>query len=199
MAPPWGIRWRKCDPRRSLNAPSTLRRRSTDVSRGFQKTSQKNIDFRMPFWLHFGSSLPKNSVNFCIMFRIRFWTGFRSHLFRCWCHFRPSEHSILMLSCRRRAIFRVFAMPLKISKKIQNLSKIASKICQKCFKNQLKKQPKMTSDFASIFSSKMQPKWPQNGREKSEKIWLWASWAAKAAPKDPQSHPSVSQSSQYGP
>jgi len=63
-----------------------------------------------------------------------------------------------MLSCKRRAIFRVFAMPLKISKKLQNLSKMASKICQKCFKNQSKNQPKMTSDFASILSSKMKPK-----------------------------------------
>jgi hypothetical protein len=43
--------------------------------------------------------------------------------------------------------------------------------------------------LSSNFSSKMEPKWPQNGREKSEKIWLWASWAAKVAPKDPQSHP----------
>ena len=103
----------------------------------------------MPFWLHFGSIWPQNSVNFGIMFRIRFWTGFRSHFFRFWCNFRPPEHSILMLSCRRRAIFRVFAMPLKISKTIQNLSKMASNICPKSFKNQSKNQPKMTSDFSS--------------------------------------------------
>ena len=62
MAPPWGIRWRKCDPRRSADALPTLRRRSPDAPSMFPEASKNRAKktlisdtFFSPFWLHLAS------------------------------------------------------------------------------------------------------------------------------------------------
>ena len=57
MAPPWGIRWRKCDPRGPIDAPSTLPRRSLDAPPMFPEASKKRAKKTLIFGCLFGSSL----------------------------------------------------------------------------------------------------------------------------------------------
>ena len=138
----------------------------------------------MPFWLHFGSTLPPCWLHFGMIFRFVFWSNLRCVFFWFWCHSWPPQPSILMLSPRRRAIFPVFARSREVSKHIKTIPKLASKINQKSTQNQSKKQSKIISYFWLLFTPKMEPKWPQNGREKIGKNWPWAPWAAKGAPQD---------------
>ena len=70
MAPPWGVGWRKCDPRSyTCNPP--------DVSRGVRKLSEKIIDLLMPFWLAFGSTWLPFWHHFGMFFRFMFGLNFR--------------------------------------------------------------------------------------------------------------------------
>ena len=57
MAPPWGIRWRKCDPRGPADAPSTLPRRSLDAPSMFPEASKKRAKKTLIIGCLFGSIL----------------------------------------------------------------------------------------------------------------------------------------------
>ena len=55
--PPWGIRWRKCDPRSSADAPPTLPRRSVDAPPMFPEASKNRAKKTLIFGCLFGSIL----------------------------------------------------------------------------------------------------------------------------------------------
>ena len=112
-------------------AHSRPTRKKINVSRGLRKTIKKNIDFWMPFCLHFGSIWHPNWLHFGIIFRFSFWAYFRCVFFGKLQHFRSRKSSILVLSPRRRAIFRVFIKLQTNPKRTQHLSKMAPKINQK--------------------------------------------------------------------
>ena len=136
---------------------SRLTGSSPDVSRGLRKTIKKNIDFWMPFCLHVGSIWHPNWFNFGIIFCYSFWAYLRCVFLKCSAFPNPRILNFGALA-RRRAIFQVFIKSQTNPKRTQQLSKMAPKINQKTSQNQPKNQWKITSDFSSIFTSKMEPK-----------------------------------------
>ena len=67
MVLPWGGGWRKCDPRSSVDAPSTLRRRSLDAPPMFPEASKNRPKKTLIFGCLFGSILA--------LFLNHFWTS----------------------------------------------------------------------------------------------------------------------------
>ena len=101
LPPPWGIGWRKC--RGSIEAHSRPTRSLFDVSRGLQKTIQKNIDCWLPCWFYVGLILHKCWLHFGISFRLFFFpqallAGFS---------FRTGEHKAF-------AVRKIAAKPEKV-------------------------------------------------------------------------------------
>ena len=105
---------------------------------------------------------------------------------------------MLVLSLTRRAIFRVFAMSHKIPTKPQHILKTGPKIHPKTTKTPLTNPSKNASDLGAFFTSKMEQQLSPNGMGKIGEISLWAPWAAKGGPKDPQSHPLDPKNTQNG-
>ena len=94
MAPPWGVGWRKCDTRGSVEVPPKFRRSSAEVPSMFPEGSENRAkksliccqrrchpNLWMPFWLHLGSIWPPFLVHFGMISRFSFGIRFRCDFF----------------------------------------------------------------------------------------------------------------------
>ena len=118
----------------TVAAHPRLTRKKFDVSRGLWKTIKTNIDFWMPFCLHFGSIWHPNWLHFGIIFPYIFWAYSRCVFFESCGISDPANPPFW---CSRLGAVRFFEFSSN-RKQIQNERKISPKWLPQSTKKPLK-------------------------------------------------------------
>ena len=226
MAPPWGIGWRKCDPRGPVAGPSQIRQ----CFQMHPKTEPKKHRFLDAFLPHFRLQLASLLAQFWDDFPLQFFDLFSMRLFLILAPFliTPTFHfgALAYTPCDFSSFRQVAKSTNTTPKYLQNYLQNPPKINQKTIKKSIKNCIRFWIGFYLQNGAKMIPKWegknwenltlgPLGGQGRPQgppkaatgppKPPKWSPRVPRAPkmepkrpPKHPKRYPSDSQSTQNG-